>query len=258
MRTELLFVVFPYVAVGIFIAGSAARYAWARPRMEAVRAESGPRSDLLGGTAARVALAIVVVAHVTALLLPGEIRAWNRAPLRLWLLEGSGFLLGLLVLAGWARAMWRHLRDPDARPAEIADCVFLTVLFVALLSGLLTAARYRWGSSWAAATLGPYLASLARGAPAIAFVEPMPPIVQLHVLSLFALAAGLPFTRAALATLVVLDRGLAFAGRPLAAGARAARGLVARIRPSRWLWPEEDVDAAEPADDDPRPRELGT
>lgn len=257
MRTELLFVVFPYVAVGLLVVGLAARYAWARRRLGAVRTQGRPRWGLLDGTAARIALAIVVVAHLAGLLLPAEIRAWNRAPLRLYLLEGSGFLLGLVVLVGWARVMWRHLRDPDMRPAEIGDCVFLTILFVAVLSGLLTAVRFRWGSSWAGATLGPYLASLARGAPATSFVEPMPALVQLHLLSLFALAAGFPFTGAALAALLALDRGLVLVlRRPVAAGTRVARALVARIRPSRWIWPEEDADAAEPADEDPHSREL--
>ena len=120
------------------------------------------------------------------MLLPGTLLRWNGAPLRLYLLEGSGFLLRLLALAGWARVMGRSPAPAacESRPAEIAECVFLSLFFVAIGSGLLTAASYRWGSSWAGATLAPYLASpWPRGAPVTSLVEKMPFLVQLHVLS---------------------------------------------------------------------------
>jgi mono/diheme cytochrome c family protein/nitrate reductase gamma subunit len=245
-RARLLFLFFPYAACAVLVLGLAVRLALARPRMEAVRA--GARlawQRFSGGTAWRVGLAATAVGHVVGLLTPHVVLAWNGTPLRLHLIEGAGFLFGLLLLAGWARLMWRHLGRTAAsragRAAEVADCAFLSLFFVAIASGLLTAALHRWGSSWASGTLAPYLATLVRGAPATDFVASMPLLVRLHVLSLFALIALLPFTSAALVPVAALDRVLSLCARPGTTLGRAARAALHRLSPARWIWPEEDL-----------------
>jgi len=248
MRTTLLFILLPKLAVAIFVGALVIRFLRARRRIEVARAAARPLADLLGGRLTRAVLAVLVLAHLAGLLLPDAILFWNRAPARLYLLEGTGFALGLVALGGWARVTLRRMRDPDASAAEIGDCVFLSALFVALLSGLLTAVRFRWGSSWASGTLAPYLAGLFRGEPGIGFIEQMPALVQLHVLSLFAVVAAFPFTRVALGLVVGLDRALAVVTRPLAAGLRAARTALPKLRPRRWLWPEEEAEIDERTD----------
>ena len=74
-----------------------------------------------------------------------------------------------------------------------------------------------------------------------ALVEQMPFLVKLHLVSLFALMAVLPATRAALIAVVAMDRALAVVARPWVAGAKAARARLERIHLGRWLWPEEDL-----------------
>jgi nitrate reductase gamma subunit len=263
MRTEILFVVFPYLAAALLVVGLAARWTRARLAMDAARAEARTAWELFsGGRAWKLGLALVGVTHVVGLALPRTIQSWNSAPFRLYLLEGSGFGLGLLALLGWARVMRTHfVRTPAAsgsRPAprpgltkvacELGDCVFLSLLFLSLVSGLAVAVGYRWASSWSGVTLAPYLASLLRGAAATELVERMPFLVQLHVVSLFALMAVAPATSAALLPIGAVDRALTWLERPVAAGRRVAAATMTRLNPAHWLWPEEDL--VEAADDD--------
>src|SRR5262249_32436228 len=149
-----------------------------------------------------IGLAITVILHLACLAVPGAIRGWNGASLRLYLLEGTGLVFGVVALIGLVQLMWRHASRGHAatqgRLPEIADYALLSGLCGAGLSGLATAVRYRWGSSWEIGTLTPYLWSLGKGEPAIELVEQMPFLVRLHVFSWFAVLAVVPFTSAAM------------------------------------------------------------
>ncbi|HYU16069.1 MAG TPA: respiratory nitrate reductase subunit gamma, partial [Candidatus Acidoferrum sp.] len=245
-ESEFLFLFFPYAAVLLLFAGLGVRHALARRNVESLRTDAAAARRLFGGSAAwRVSLAVTAALHVLTLILPDTARTWNGTPLRLYLLEGTGFLFGLIVLTGWAQIMWRHVCrtawSKVGRASEIADCVLLSLLFVAIASGLLTALFHRWGSAWAGGTLSPYLASLLLAEPVGALVAQMPFLVKLHVFSLFALVAVLPLTSAALIPVAAVERAVSLAARPASAGARLARTALVRISPARWIWPEEDL-----------------
>ncbi len=245
-RGERLFALVPYAALLVLAIGLALRHALSRRRPEVLHAEARTAWRLFtGSTLWRVGFVATVAAHLAGLLIPDAIATWSSAPLRLYLLEGAGFLFGILALVGWIRMMSRHLgrtaSSRGTRIPEIADCAFLSLLFVAIATGLLTAATYRWGSIWAGGTLAPYLMTLLGGAPAAALAAQLPYLVKLHVFSLFALLALLPATSAALIPIAAVDRGLALAARPIAAGARRARSVAGRLSPARWIWPEEDL-----------------
>ena len=255
--TELLFQVFPYVALAILILGLGLRHALARRRPEAIRPAAEAAWQAFRGTAAwRIGLAITAILHVVCLAVPGSIRAWNGAPLRLYLLEGAGFVFGVVALIGLVQLLWRHIGRSIAahhtRLFEIGDYALLSVLCVAAVSGLATAVVYRWGSSWAVGTLTPYLWSLGKGEPAIELVEQMPFLIRLHVFSWFAVLAVVPFTSAAMILVAAGDRVALAVGRPITAAAHTGRRALGKLSPARWLWPEEDLpgdggDAHEPS-----------
>jgi nitrate reductase gamma subunit len=243
---ELLFLAFPYAALLVLLIGLGIRFVIARRQPEAMRTAAAAAWKLFSGsTAWRAGLGVTIALHLLGLLVPRAILGWNGTPARLYLLEASGFLLGILALAGWVQVMWRHLGRTTASAraslAEIADCVFLSVLCMAIVSGLVTAVLYRWGTSWGAETLAPYMASLARGAPATGLVEEMPFLVRLHVFSWFVVIALVPFTSASMLLLPGIDRMLMLAARPVNAATRMGQRMASRFNPARWLWPEEDA-----------------
>jgi nitrate reductase gamma subunit len=165
--------------------------------------------------------------------------------MRLYLLEGSGFALGVVALIGLVQLMWRHAHrgaaETRGRLFEVGDYTLLSLALVATLSGLATAVMFRWGSSWAVGTVTPYLRSLGRGAPATALVGQMPFLIRLHTFTWFAVLAVVPFTSAAAILVAAGDRVVLAAGRPIAAAGLTGRRALARLSPARWLWPEEDL-----------------
>jgi nitrate reductase gamma subunit len=255
--SELLFLVFPYVALATLILGLGIRHALARRRPEAIRPAARSAWQLFRGTAAwRIGLAITAILHVVCLAVPTAIRTWNGAPLRLYLLEGTGLVFGVVALIGLVQLLWRHIGRSIAAHQpwvlEIGDYALLSVLCVAAVSGLVMAVVYRWGSAWAVGTLTPYLWSLGKGEPAIELVEQMPFLVRLHVFSWFAVVAVVPFTSAAMILVAAGDRAMLAVGRPIAAAGQNGRRVLGKLSPARWLWPEEDLpgdggDAHEPS-----------
>jgi nitrate reductase gamma subunit len=246
LKTSFLFQVWPYAAVGLFAIGISIRYALARKQTNALALDLKESWDLFGGgKILPFSLVMLFLGHLAGLLYPHKILLWNSAPSRLYALEGLAFAIGLSALAGWAALMWRQLgRSGGSILRQAGDAVFLSLLFVTLLSGLLTAIQYRWGSSWGVSTLTPYGLSLLRGKPAVALVAGMPFMVQVHVFSGFVALAALPFTRVSPILIVAISRGISFAAKPISAATVWARRMLEvalrKHHPAAWIWPEED------------------
>jgi nitrate reductase gamma subunit len=64
-----------------------------------------------------------------------------------------------------------------------------------MLTGVLTASLYRFGSVWFTGVFTPYLWSILTLQPCPELVAPLPWLIQLHVFNNFALLALLPFSR---------------------------------------------------------------
>jgi len=54
---------------------------------------------------------------------------------------------------------------------------------------------YRWGSSWFAAVLSPYLYSLLYFSPDITAVSQLPWVIKLHIIGAFLIVLLIPFSR---------------------------------------------------------------
>jgi nitrate reductase gamma subunit len=240
MSANFVFTWWPYVAMALFIAGLAVRYG-------CTRGAALPRARALfvGAGWLRLSLVLLFLGHLAGLLFPSQVVLWNSMPARLYLLEGFAFVLGVGSLVGWAGVMWRHLgRSGGSVASQLADAVFLSMSFAALLSGLLTAVFYRWGSSWSAATLTPYAWSLLRGNPVAALAAQLPFLVRLHVFSSLAALAMIPLTRMAPLLMVPLHHGLGLLLRGVSVPARSVRSTLElvfeRNNPLPRIWPEED------------------
>jgi nitrate reductase gamma subunit len=228
--------------MALFCFGIAVRFLLLRKRIPVVKAKLPESSAVFAGSRWwRVSLLFLLFGHLAGLALPREILLWNGSAVRLYLLEGFAFAMGALSLAGWAMLVWRYLGRSDISIAnDVADTAFLGTTFVALFSGLLMAALYRWGSIWGVITLRPYVVSLLRGAPLPTFAIQMPVVVRLHIFSSFAAIALVPFTRLAPFFVVALDRSLSLLSKSASTAVRIGEAWLQRYNPGAWIWPEED------------------
>jgi len=230
------------MAFSLLAVGLAVRYVLEQKRMDAVRTEMAEAwSAFSGAKTWRAGIALLLLVHAAILLLPQSVLAWNTNPLRLYLFEAITFVAGLAALAGWAKLTWKQVSHGNRSViTELSDTVFLALLLVAIASGVLMAVLYRWGSSWGALVLTPYVASILRGRPAPGLATQMPFFVRLHVFSAFAMLAVLPLTRLAAFFVFGLHSILALMGRPISAAVHTAERWLRRHNPAPWLWPEED------------------
>jgi nitrate reductase gamma subunit len=141
-------------------------------------------------------IVVVLLGHVVAFLIPREILAWNSRPLRLYVLEISALIFGLLALVGLLGAIHRRLTVSKVRAVTSrVDWVVFTLLLVQVASGVYVAIFHPWGSSWFAAAATPYLWSLVKFNPDLGFIAMMPPAVKLHIVMAYTLIGFTPFTR---------------------------------------------------------------
>jgi nitrate reductase gamma subunit len=76
-----------------------------------------------------------------------------------------------------------------------ADWIVYIMLLVQVLTGVIMAVGYGWGSSWFATLATPYIWSLFALRPDISTIAPLPWVIKLHMVMAFALFAFAPFTR---------------------------------------------------------------
>ncbi|MCK5406130.1 MAG: respiratory nitrate reductase subunit gamma, partial [Candidatus Krumholzibacteria bacterium] len=75
------------------------------------------------------------------------------------------------------------------------DIIVFVLLIVEVILGLSIALGYRWGSSWFASVLTPYLRSVMVLQPEIGAVASMPWVVKLHIILSYLIFMLIPFTR---------------------------------------------------------------
>ena len=134
--------------------------------------------------------------HLLAFLLPRQLQLWNSVPLRLYVLEVTGLAFGLLTLVGLAAILSRRLGQSKIKVVtSTADWVLYLLLVVSVVTGLYTAIFNRWGSSWFAAAMTPYLWSIVKLSPDIGLASVMPWSFKLHLINAWLVIGFFPFTR---------------------------------------------------------------
>jgi nitrate reductase gamma subunit len=236
------FVLWPYAAFALLVAGTLLRYLMVWQRRSELADELSEAWDIFRGNKLwRLSLLVLLAEHLVGLLFPHAVLRWNSVPARLYANEGLLFVAGCVAVLTGGVLVWKQLgRSSSSFFASVFDAVFLGFLMVALVSGLTMAAMYRWGSSWGAITFAPYLVSLVRGEPAIDFVAQLPFLAQLHVLSSFAAVAVVPFTRLSTLLVGLIHGAVTLAARPVSAVANAVGVWLSKHNPGALFWPEED------------------
>ena len=242
MKNSSVFVLWPYLAFALLLAGTALRtfMMWRHPS-ELAAQKSEAWAAFRGNRLWRLSLLVLLTGHLPALLFPRAILRWNSVPARLYALEAFFFVAGCIAVISGGVVVWKQLgRSNSSLLVSAMDTVFLAFLMVGLVSGLVVAVMYRWASSWGAITMAPYVNSLLRGEPAVDFAAQMPFLARLHVLSSFAAIAVIPFTRLSTVLVGLIYSAATLAARPLATAGNAVGVWLSKHNPGALFWPEED------------------
>ena len=192
-----LFVVLPYLVFGVFLLVTIQRYrrqSFTYSSLSSQFLEN--KHHFWGMVPFHYGILVVLGGHFVAFLVPSSILAWNSHPLRLFILEASALVCGILTLIGFVNVMIRRMRNARVKVVTShADRVLYAILLFQIASGIYVAVTHRWGSSWYASNAAPYLWSLLSGRPKMEFVTALPWAAKLHMISAFLLVGFFPFTR---------------------------------------------------------------
>lgn len=194
---QLLFGALPYAALLLFLVGTIYRYraqTFSYSSLSSQFLEN--RQHFWALVPFHYGILVVLAGHVAAFLLPRQLRAWNGAPVRLYVLEVAALAFGLLTLVGLLAIVVRRLREPKVRVVTSrADWVLYALLLLSVGTGIWTAIFHRWGASWFPTTMTPYLWSIAKLSPDVALAAAMPWAMKLHLVNAWLVIGFFPFTR---------------------------------------------------------------
>lgn len=193
----LLFAVLPYLAVFTLIIISVLRYAKLGFTYSSLSSQFLENKQHFWGLVPfHYGILTVLAGHVIAFLIPREILWWNSKPARLYVLEVFALVAGVLALVGLVNILVRRLGSTKVRmTTSLADWFVLGLLLFSVVTGVYTALFYRWGSSWFASAMSPYLWSILRLSPDLSYIAPTPVLFKLHVVAAYLIVLLFPFTR---------------------------------------------------------------
>lgn len=191
------FVILPYLALLSFVGGSIYRYFFRGFKVSSLSSQLlESRILFFGSRPFHWGIVTLFFGHLTGFLIPRSVLAWNGKPARLYILEITALAFALTALIGLAVLIYRRSSVKRIRVVTTKMDIFvLTILPVAVISGIYTAVFYRWGSSWFAVVMAPYLRTIFTLNPDISALITLPLMVRIHVATAFILIGMLPFTR---------------------------------------------------------------
>jgi nitrate reductase gamma subunit len=197
MNGLFFFILLPYVAIISLIFGSIYRYRFHGYTVSSFSSQLLENNLLsFGSRPFHWGIITLFFGHLIAFLIPAAVLAWNGKPLRLYILETVAFAFGIISFIGLTVLITRRIRIKRIRSVTTRMDVFVfAILSVQIITGLYTAFFLRWGSSWFALVITPFLRSIFAFNPDTASVITLPFIIKLHIISAFVLIGMIPYTR---------------------------------------------------------------
>lgn len=191
------FSAFPYVAIIVFLGGSIYRYKQTGFKVTSLSAQFLEGKQGFWGTVPfHFGILMVFLGHLVAFLFPSGVLAWNSDPVRLIAHEGVGFTFAVALLIGLVILILRRFTHPRLKVVSTRMDLFVELVLLAqVILGCWIALGYRWGSSWFAADLSPYLWSIIKLNPQPEAVVAMPLVIKAHIVGAFSIFLIFPFTR---------------------------------------------------------------
>ena len=195
--SDFFFIGLPYGSIVIMVIGTIYRYRSSQFGYSSLSSQFLESNNLYKGIRPfHWGIIFLFFGHLVAFLFPRSVLIWNGDILRLLIIEITAFGFGLLTLWGLIILIIRRVQTKRIHAVTSRmDVVVYIILLVQVVTGLFSAYLYRWGTSWFASVMSPYLKSLFIFSPDTAALQAMPLWVQIHVVSAFTMLALIPFTR---------------------------------------------------------------
>ncbi len=197
MHENLLYIILPYMAVAILIVVSIYRFVTNKFSYSSLSSQFLEGDELFFGSVPwHIGIMGALLGHVIGFLFPLQVLWFNAEPIRLYILEITGLIFGLMAFVGVVSLLWRRISTPKIWAiTTFMDMLVLILLLAQVFLGVYTAIFYRWGSSWYAASAVPYLRSLFLFQPDVSHIAPLPLVVKLHIIGAFLILLIFPFSR---------------------------------------------------------------
>ncbi len=197
MFNNFFFIGLPYAALFIVLIGTIFRYLNFGYKVSSLSSQFLETRELFYGSRPfHWGLLFLFFGHLVAFLFPKSVLLWDSVPIRLIILEVAALGFGITALFGLVVLIYRRLKHKRLLVVtNKMDIVVYVLLTVQIVSGLWVAFFFRWGSSWFAGTITPYIKSIFLFTPDIAAVSAMPLAVKIHIISAFTLIGIIPSTR---------------------------------------------------------------
>jgi respiratory nitrate reductase gamma subunit len=195
---QLLFVLLPYVAAVLFLLLIVARRYLLPPftRSRSTEPAAGGPQRSAARLLVGYGVLLLLGGHLLAFLVPEQVQIWNQNPVRLYILEVTGLVFGLMTLVGLFLLAGQWIITTNIRrDTGPADWLVFGLLLLSVGSGVCVALFYQWGSSWYTVSVVPYLRSLFKLEPDMSFISGLPALAKAHLISAYLLLAFLPVTR---------------------------------------------------------------
>ncbi|MCF8039260.1 MAG: respiratory nitrate reductase subunit gamma [Desulfohalobiaceae bacterium] len=192
----LAFVVFPYLAITVFIVGHAWRYKTDLRRWNAGSSEFLHKGSLKYGiTIFHWGALLTLIGHAGGMLIPQRLYdlAGISASAHNFLAYWAGLVAGLLMVPGVIWLLARRLKQ-ERIAAQTSFNDYLLLVFILLVSaiGLYNVVFTHYDVLYSVA---PWIRSIVVLAPEPGLMEPVPLSYKLHILTALALLGYSPFTR---------------------------------------------------------------
>jgi nitrate reductase gamma subunit len=197
MHNNFLYIILPYTAFTVAVVFTIYRYRKDGFSYSSLSSQFLESKELFYGSVAwHFGVIGALAGHAIGFLFPKSVLWFNGVPVRLYILETTGLLFGLLALVGIVSLAVRRATSSRVRAVTSKmDVVVVTLLLIQVALGVYIAVFYRWGSSWFVTSAVPYLRSLWMLDPDLKMIEPLPLVIKLHIINFYLLLIVFPFSR---------------------------------------------------------------
>src|SRR3990172_7780329 len=132
MLDNLFYIIFPYAAVTLAIVVTIQRYFKRGFTYSSLSSQFLESDELFYGSVAwHIGILVVLMGHLIGFAIPRQVLWFNGVPARLYVLETTGLLFGLLALVGIVSLIVRRITSPRIRAVTSPmDVLVLVVLLV--------------------------------------------------------------------------------------------------------------------------------